>query len=474
MVKNFLDKLKDRFSKKKDSSSDLQPETETQDESSNNLSLDKLPPALQKALAQENVDSSESKGNEPEEEQNFSFQEIKAPQESEENQEEPAQQSEESDEAVQQEDEFSKPEQILSEASASHTKTTWHSGLKKSFNLKLNNLSWRISRRNDDTTSSFKIPSTSNIRFEEFSKLVFAPKNRPLIHRVFLIALAVSVPYTAGKMLALGISPAADDKGSKPRPQTLSVAQDQDYKSQLDRVRLVNLFNATSAEISKKGPFICEKSEKRTSLPIRLVNTIVLQDSIKSIAAVQVRGSADNLTVREGDPVDNVAEIAKIERMRILIKNLESGECEFAENEDKVREQMTSKRFNILNPQAGKKLMANKATDGIRNVGNHFFIKKALREEAMKDMNNILTQARALQIRNADGSYAFKMTEIIPGSVYSKLNIQDGDVISGINGKRIENINELMNMFGRIKDIDNMSITLTREGQEQTLEYEFE
>lgn len=461
MVKNFLDKLKDRFSKKKDSSSEAQPETT--EENGSQLELDKLPPALQKALAQENAESSEPQATESEDEQNFAFQEIKAPQEQ-------IESTEEAEEAPVQEEVSAE----ASEASISHTKTTWHSNLKKSFNLKINNLSWRISRRNDDTTSSFKLPSTSNIRFEEFSKLVFSPKNRPLIHRAFLLALAISVPYTVGKMLALGISPSVDDKAAKPRPPMLNLAQEQDYRSQLDHVRLVNLFNATSAEATKKGPFICEKSEKRTSLPIRLVNTIVLQDSIKSIAAVQIRGSADNLTLREGDPVDNVAEVSKIERMRILIKNLESGECEYAENEDKVREQMSNKRFNILTPQAGKKLMANKGTDGIRNVGNHFFIKKALREEAMKDLNNILTQARAMQIRNSDGSYSFKMTEIIPGSVYSKLNIQDGDIVSAINGKKIENINELMNMFGRIKDIDNMSITLTREGQEQTLEYEFE
>jgi C-terminal processing protease CtpA/Prc len=32
------------------------------------------------------------------------------------------------------------------------------------------------------------------------------------------------------------------------------------------------------------------------------------------------------------------------------------------------------------------------------------------------------------------GSMAFKMTEIVAGSIYSQLNIQDGDIIEGING----------------------------------------
>lgn len=446
MVKNFLDKLKDRFSKKNDSSAGAQSED------GENLSIENLPPALQKAIQLEKSTNS----NEPlseDDSQNFSYEEIQAPHSDSQNiAEEPIDQTQ--------------------------SKINWHSKVQNQLRSKLNTLSWRFSRRNDDVTTNFKLPfAQSNLRFEELGHIFFAPKFRPLIHRIFLISLAVAVPYTAGKMLALFVSPTVELKTPAPRPAMAEFTEAPNYKEQMDRVRLVNLFNATSSEGgpgAKKGPFICEKSDKKTSLPIKLVNTIVLQDSIKSIAAVQVRGSMDAVTLREGDPVESVGQISKIEPMRILIKNTESGECEYAENEERVRDQMSNRRFNVLSPKAGKQLMASKMNEGIRNVGNHFFIKKALREEAVKDMNNILTQARALQIRNPDGSYSFKMTEIIPGSVYSKLNIHDGDVISGINGKKIENINELMNMFGKIKDIDNMSLTLTREGQEQTLEYEFE
>jgi len=365
----------------------------------------------------------------------------------------------------------------LAEDEGTHSHTSWFGRLKNNLTTKFNTASWHFSRRNEDVSQRFRLPSTQGLRFEELGILFFSPKNRPLIHRIFLISLAITVPYTAGKMLALFLHPTSETKVSKERPPPFEMEENQNFKEKTDRVRLVNLFNATSNEpgvSAKKGPFICEKSDKKTSLPIKLVNTIVLQDSIKSIAAVQVRGGAEALTLREGDTVERVAQISKIEQLRILLKNSESGECEYAENEDKVRDRMNNKRFNILNPTAGKKLMAANLNEGIRNVGNHFFIKKALREEAVKDMNNILTQARALQIRNPDGTFSFKMTEIIPGSIYSKLSISDGDVISAINGKKIENINELMNMFGRMKDINNMSLTLTREGQEQTLEYDFE
>jgi type II secretory pathway component PulC len=66
------------------------------------------------------------------------------------------------------------------------------------------------------------------------------------------------------------------------------------------------------------------------------------------------------------------------------------------------------------------------------------------------------------------------MQEIVPGSIYSQLNIQEGDMITGINGKKITNMAELMNLFGQIDKIDHFELSLSRDGVEQNLEYDFE
>ena len=46
-------------------------------------------------------------------------------------------------------------------------------------------------------------------------------------------------------------------------------------------------------------------------------------------------------------------------------------------------------------------------------------------------------------------------------------------LISEINGKKIENINEILTLFGKIKDIDNLSLTILKDGQKQEKDYEF-
>jgi type II secretory pathway component PulC len=92
----------------------------------------------------------------------------------------------------------------------------------------------------------------------------------------------------------------------------------------------------------------------------------------------------------------------------------------------------------------------------------------------LANINQILTEAKAVQITNPDGTLAYKMTEVIPGSIYSQLNIQENDIITHINGKKIENLNELMSLLGRIKEIDQFQLTLKRNGMNENLEYNFE
>ena len=110
----------------------------------------------------------------------------------------------------------------------------------------------------------------------------------------------------------------------------------------------------------------------------------------------------------------------------------------------------------------------------IKNSGNSFKIKRQFRDKMISNISEVLTQAKAVQITNPDGSLAFKMTEVVPGSIYSQLNIQNDDIITSVNGKKIENLNELMSLMGRLKEIDQFQIGLKRNGMNENLEYGFE
>lgn len=319
------------------------------------------------------------------------------------------------------------------------------------------------------------------INIDEIFDSFFSPQQRPRIHKTFIAALFISSAYLTGRLISGWLTPLPKSRIAT-KGQTLSLNQQDVVRTQLNRIKSNDLFQApdkTNTPVidnaPKKPSFeevrVCRDANMKSSLGLKLVNTVILQDSVKSLASVQMRGKENFL--REGDSIPNTIEVGKITRQKLIFKNLKTRKCEYIENT--AERKGPKKTINIVrDPQEGKKILQDAGETGISNVGNTFKIKKEVRARMLENISEVLTQARAVQIKNPDGSLAFRMQEIVPGSIYSQLNIQEGDVITGINGKKITNMTEMMNLFGQIDKVDHFELTLSRNGMEQNLEYDFE
>jgi type II secretory pathway component PulC len=312
---------------------------------------------------------------------------------------------------------------------------------------------------------------------------LFHPTERPKLHGLFLILLTLLGTYSLGKILAMSLNRSPSIPIVRWTPPS-TPTDGTNLSRELPTVARVDLFNANRREERPTEPretrpridetLICIAADQPSRLPIRLVNTVVLHDSVKSIASVQVRGGRDIMSIREGQKIDNMAEVGRIDRMQLVVKNLSTGQCEFVRpEEERGRRGQQQRPINVVSEREGRELM-RRQVPGIQNEGNNFRIEKGLRDQMLSNISEVLTQARAVQITNPDGSLHFKMTEIVPGSIYSQLNIQDGDIIEGINGNPITNLNEVMTMFGRIREIDNLSLSIRRNGVTQSFDYSFD
>lgn len=365
--------------------------------------------------------------------------------------------------------------------SKSNAKT---SGLKKWISKtpwKVSVPKWRKSNKSFNKKSSLSKIEKPSFRWDSFIQGLFRVDKRSRIHNLFIALLICFFAYAAGKLTGLFID-SSETQNIQSSTPILELPEQMD-QNEIQTVARVDLFNATpeveedDQEPVKVEPrvdqnLICLSAQKSSNLPIELMHTVVLQDSVKSVASVQVRGQKDIVDIREGQKISNFAEVGKIDRQKLIFKNLNSGQCEYIENAEE--EGKSPKSFNIVSKDEGQKIMDSQAKSAIKNEGNNFSIKKSLRDQMLNNISEVLTQARAVQIQNPDGSYSFKMTEIVPGSIYSKLNIKDGDVIERIDGEKIEDLNAVMTKFGRIREIDNLSLTIKRNGSSQTYDYSFE
>lgn len=295
--------------------------------------------------------------------------------------------------------------------------------------------------------------------------------SRETIHQISLICLICSVTYFVGKMSALiAKGPPTLDQA---KDYSVSISLEKDFNpGTLAQVKGINIFRTNTGLGTKKTIVAdkkCDEAQQRSNLPIKLINTVVLQDTVKSLASVQIRGEKDLQEVRVGDQISNMAKIFKITRLELLVKNLDSGTCESISSDLKNNEQ--SSPISVMNPAQSREYRANKKMSGIENNGNKFAISKTLLDEKLKDIAAVLTQAKAVKIQNPDGSLSFKMTELDPQGIFPYLGIQDQDIITSINGKPIYDMNEVMLLFGRIKGLENLSLGIKREGSDSVQEY---
>ena len=330
--------------------------------------------------------------------------------------------------------------------------------------------------------SENKIPKgLKTISFNQLHNSLFSPAIRTPINKSFQMVMIMLGLYLSTSTISKVLSGKQDYKMIS-KDSAVEIDRSKELtSSNLNQIKMAKVFQTDTAKpvdpTKNNKPaidqvLICNKASKKTRLPIKLINTIVLQDTVKSIASVQIR-STPPLSVREGDKIENIAEVGKIDRMGMIIKNLKEGTCEKVESSNKESFNRKSS-ISVMTPSQSKTFKRQQTSvKGIENEGNNFKVDKSFLQEKMSDISNILTQARGIQINNPDGSLSFKIVDIEPGGIFSYLGIQDNDVITSINGKKINDLNEVMGLFSKITTLDQLNLTVTRGGDQVPLEYKF-
>lgn len=326
-----------------------------------------------------------------------------------------------------------------------------------------------------------KIKTPNRFSLKSLEDLFFKNQNQYKIHRSFQLITIFLIVFTVAKLTAKVLQKkVAIESLDGVSLVSLDFSRDLSPK-EIQAIKLQNMFNTGKVEPSviptEKTPEVrteiaCTEADKKSRLPIKLINTIVLQDNIKSIASVQVRSESLFRELRVGEKINDMAKIGKIERLRLIVKNLKTGTCEAIESS--AMSELNSP-IRVLSKSETKAYKRNlKPIAGIKNEGNEFKIEKSFLKEKMKNIGQILTEAVGTQINNSDGSISFKITNIVPGSIFSHLGIRDGDIIQGIGGEKITDLNAVMGTFGKLSTLDQTSITVKRNGSQVVQEYKFQ
>ena len=109
---------------------------------------------------------------------------------------------------------------------------------------------------------------------------------------------------------------------------------------------------------------------------------------------------------------------------------------------------------------------------GISKTGAYDYeVQRTMIDKQLADMQKLQQDARVVP-HYKDKDYAgFKLVGVRPGSLYRALGIRSGDVITSVNGDKIDSPNKALQLFEQLKSSSNIAVEIERRGQPKTLNY---
>ncbi|WP_374079675.1 type II secretion system protein GspC [Bdellovibrio bacteriovorus] len=200
-----------------------------------------------------------------------------------------------------------------------------------------------------------------------------------------------------------------------------------------------------------------------SQLPLNLIGTLVHSNPEKSIAAIEVRGKNQVVSYSPGKEIEGMASILKVERQKVIFRNLNSNRLEYIE---------MKKDGNKVAFGAGVKAGGG-AREVMKTGDNNFTIKRADLLKYTNDLSSILMQARAVPNRepgtgNING---FRLLDMQPGSIYEQLGLQRMDVIKSVDGTPVDSPAKAMELYNTLKNSPKVTLQIERNGKSETMTY---
>jgi general secretion pathway protein C len=107
----------------------------------------------------------------------------------------------------------------------------------------------------------------------------------------------------------------------------------------------------------------------------------------------------------------------------------------------------------------------NSFGNGIRAVSeNDYEVPRTEIDRTLANLNDVAMQARIVPAFKDGQAQGFKLFSIRPDSIYSKIGVQNGDVIRRINGFDLNSPEKALEVYSKMKDASRIEIEIERNG----------
>jgi general secretion pathway protein C len=243
------------------------------------------------------------------------------------------------------------------------------------------------------------------------------------------------------------------------------------YASHADNITLTrNIFcsGCSYAPVHADGTPAADTGPRATALPIELVSTLIAPgDAHWSMAVMR------DLSTRQKDPaLYNAgatlagALVVRVLPRRVYLRN--AGRLEYVDLEPPAAPVTTDTHAP---PVAADSAPSDTTLDrDVRCQAGRCTLARSL---VTRLVGNTALLAASVRVMPLSGG-GFRLDAIRPGSLFARLQLQNGDTLRAVNGTELTTPDAAIMLYTKLRTASHVSLQIEREGRRQTLDYAIE
>jgi general secretion pathway protein C len=208
----------------------------------------------------------------------------------------------------------------------------------------------------------------------------------------------------------------------------------------------------------------------KVPLNMTLIGTAVGQGGA-SYAIIEDTKTKEQLLYRVGDLVLDDAKVAKISRNKVEIRR--GNEKEVLEVSLTPEEPKPGAPAAPITSAPAAAKGSPTSNSSVRQVSrNKWMLDKREVEAAVDNLPQLLTKARIIPNFSDGKPDGFRIFAITEDSIYTKIGLQNGDILHRVNGIEVKDPSNFLKVFEQLKDETSITVDLVRNNQKETFGYE--
>ncbi|MEC7985435.1 MAG: type II secretion system protein GspC [Myxococcota bacterium] len=224
-----------------------------------------------------------------------------------------------------------------------------------------------------------------------------------------------------------------------------------------------NIFDSTQVnKVAAETP--PEEGDATISdIDVQLIGTIVLKPAEQSLAWIRINSTNKTTAYGVGDALLD-ATIERIESENVWLRRNNTSELltMYGDKKGSGSKSTPSKRKDKKDDDSGIS----------KNGKDRYVVDQAVFDELLSNPEKLYTQIRATEHKTDGEVDGYRVSGIRRKSIFYKLGVKNGDIIHGVNGMPLTNLNNAMEAYQSLQSSRDFSFDITRRKKKRKMEYE--